>query len=195
MTRILRAAVALVVLAAGAASPAFAQGRPDPAALLAAQKEALAAFAAMDGVWRGPAWTILPNGTKHEITQTERIGPFLDGTVKVMEGRGYEADGRVGFNAFGTISYDPATKAYAMHSYAMGHAGDFVIKPTADGYTWEVPMGPARTQRYTAVIKDGTLKEVGDLLEQGKEPFRNFEMVLKRVGDTTWPAGGAVPPK
>jgi hypothetical protein len=24
---------------------------------------------------------------------------------------------------------------------------------------------------------------------------RNFEMVLKRVGDTTWPAGGAVPQK
>ena len=98
------------------------------------------------------------------------------------------------FNAFGTISYNPATKTYTLHSHAMGNVGDFVIKPTADGYTWEIPMGP-RTLRYTAVIKDGTLKEVGDVLEPGKEPFRNFEMVLKRVGDTTWPAGGAVPQK
>jgi hypothetical protein len=195
MIKISRATVALLALAAVAALPAMAQGRPDPAALLAAQKEAMAVFAAMDGVWRGPAWTILPSGEKHSITQTERIGPFLDGAVKVLEGRGYEADGRVSFNAFGTISFDPATKAYTLHSYAMGHVGDFVIKPTPDGYTWEIPMGPARTLRYTAVIKDGTLKEVGDVLESGKEPLRNFEMVLKRVGDTTWPAGGAVPPK
>ena len=140
----------------------------------------------------GPAWTVLPSGEKHSITQTERIGPFLDGSVKVIEGRGYDPDGRVTFNAFGTISYNPATKTYTLHSHAMGNVGDFVIKPTPDGYTWEIPMGP-RTLRYTAVIKDGTLKEVGDVLEPGKEPFRNFEMILKRVGDTTWPAGGAVP--
>lgn len=176
------------------AAPVLAQGRPDPAALIAAQKDALKAFAAMDGVWRGPAWTILPSGEKHAITQTERIGPFLDGAVKVIEGKGYEADGRVSFNAFGTISFNPAKNAYTLHSYAMGNAGDFVIKPTADGYTWEIPAGPM-TIRYTAVIKDGTLKEVGDRLEQGKDPVRFFEMTLTRIGDTTWPAGGAVPPK
>ena len=28
----------------------------------------------------------------------------------------------------------------------------------------------------------------------GKEPVRFFEMNLKRVGDTTWPAGGAIGP-
>ncbi len=192
MNRTSRAALALLALTVS--SRAFAQGRPDPAALIAAQKEAMAAFAAMDGVWRGPAWTILPNGEKHHITQTERIGPFLDGSVKVIEGRGYEPDGRVAFNAFGTISYNPATKTYTLHSHAMGNVGDFTIKPMPDGYTWEIPMGP-RTLRYTAVIKDGTLKEVGDVLEPGKEPFRNFEMVLRRVGDTTWPAGGAITPK
>jgi len=195
MFKTTRAAFVLLALAAGAASPALAQGRPDPTALLAAQKEAMKAFAAMDGVWRGPAWTILPSGENHTITQTERIGPFLDGSVKVLEGRGYDSDGRVTFNAFGTISFSPATKTYTLHSHAMGSAGDFAFKPTADGYTWEIPMGPARTLRYTAVIKDGTLKEVGDVLEPGKEAFRNFEMTLTRIGDTTWPAGGAVPQK
>ncbi|MGA7989883.1 MAG: DUF1579 domain-containing protein [Thermoanaerobaculia bacterium] len=175
-------------------SPALAQGRPDPTALIAAQKEAMKAFAAMDGVWRGPAWTLLPSGEKHTITQTERIGPFLDGSVKVIEGRGYEADGRVSFNAFGTISFSPATSAYTFHSYAMGNVGDFTIKPTPDGYTWEIPAGPT-TIRYTAVIKDGTLREVGDRLAPGKDPVRFFEMTLTHIGDTTWPAGGAVPPK
>src|SRR5437868_4076856 len=120
----------------------YAQGRPDPATLIAAQREAMVPLAYMDGVWRGTAWTILSSGQKHTITQTERIGPFLDGSVKVIEGRGYNADGSVGFNAFGIISYDPATHAYNLHSHAMGQAGDFVIKPTEHGYVWEIPAGP-----------------------------------------------------
>lgn len=181
----------LILIAAGASAPAQ---RPDPATQIAAQREAMKALANMDGVWRGPAWTLLPSGQKHNITQTERIGTFLDGSIRVIEGRGYNEDGSVGFNAFGIISYDPATKAYALHSYAQGQAGDFVITPTGDGYVWEIPAGPA-TIRYTAVIKDGILHEVGDRIMPGKEPVRFFDMNLKRVGDTDWPAAGAIPMK
>lgn len=157
----------LLILTAGSLSTVVGQGPPDSAALISVQRESMKSFAMMDGVWRGPAWTIGPSGQKHNITQTERIGPFLDGSIKVIEGRGYNEDGTVGFNAFGIISYDPATKVYKMHSHAMGHVGDFVIKPTADGYTWEIPAGPA-TIRYTAVIKNGTLHEVGDRIMPGK---------------------------
>jgi hypothetical protein len=187
-------ALVFLLIAGGMSLAALAQGRPDPATLIAAQRQGMVALAYMDGVWRGPAWTILPSGEKHTITQTERIGPFLDGSVKVIEGRGYDADGKVGFNAFGTISYNPATRAYTMHSYAQGNVGDFTIKLTVDGYVWEIPAGPM-TIRYTAVIKDGAWREVGDRIEPGKEPVRFFEMNLKRVGDTTWPAAGAVSPK
>ena len=188
------AAIAFLVISIFSPATAIAQVRQNPATLIAAQRDAMAVFAAMDGVWRGPAWTILPSGEKHSITQTERIGPFLDGSVKVIEGRGYDTDGKVTFNAFGTISFDPATRAYTLHSYAMGNVGDFVITPTADGYTWEIPAGPM-TIRYTAVIKDGTLREVGDQIRPGKEPVRFFEMTLKRVGDTNWPAEGAISSK
>lgn len=186
--------VALALLLMGMMSPATGQTRPDPATLIKAQREAMQRLAMMDGVWRGPAWTILPSGEKHSITQTERIGPFLDGSVKVIEGRGYDPDGKVTFNAFGTISYNPSTRAYTLHSYAQGQVGDFVLTPNADGYVWEIPAG-AMTIRYTAVIKDGAWREVGDRIMPGREPVRFFEMNLKRVGDTTWPAGGAVSPK
>jgi len=104
------------------------------------------------------------------------------------------ADGTVGFNAFGTISYNPATRVYTLHSYAMGNVGDFALNRTADGYTWEIPAGPM-TIRYTAVIKDGTWREVGDRIVPGKDPVRFFEMILKRVGDTNWPGAGAISPK
>ncbi len=169
----------------------LAQGPADPAALIAAQKEAMKPLAFMDGVWRGPAWTILPNGTKHEITQTERIGPMLDGSIKVLEGRGYDAEGKVMFNAFGIISYDAGKQARTLHSHAMGRAGDFALKPTANGCVWEIPAGPM-TIRYTVVAKDGKWREIGERVSPGKDPVQFFEMNLVRLGDSDWPAAGAV---
>jgi len=188
--------LALILLAVAAFSPCrvSAQGMQDPAKLIALQKDAMTPLDFMNGVWRGPAWTILPSGEKKNVTQTERIGPFLDGSVKVIEGRGYDADGKVAFNAFGTISFDPNTKAYTLHSHAMGHVGDFQLTPGAGSYTWEIPMGPS-TIRYTATIKDGKWNEVGDRIIPGKDPARFFEMNLVRVGDTDWPAAGAIPPQ
>ena len=183
--------VLVLVLVSSLSARAHAQADPQA---MAAQKEAMKALPAMDGVWRGPASTVLPSGEKHNITQTERIGPFLDGAVRVIEGRGYAADGSVAFNAFGIVSYDAAKKAYSMRSYSMGRAGDFVLTPTADGYVWEIPMGPI-TVRYTATIKNGEWHEVGDRVAKGQEPVRFFEMTLKRIGDTDWPAGNPVPAK
>lgn len=187
------ASVALLMMMGGVSSTASGQGRPDPAALIAAQREAMVPLGYMDGVWRGPAWIMLPSGKKL-ITQTERIGPFLDGSIKVIEGRGYEADGRVGFNAFAIISYNPGTRVYSLHSHAQGQVGDFELRLTSDGYVWEIPAGPA-TIRYTAAIKNGAWREVGDRVVPGQDPVRFFEMNLTRVGDTSWPAAGAVPPR
>jgi hypothetical protein len=186
--------VLALMMIVGVSLVSSAQEHPNPAALIAAQRDAMVPLAYMDGVWRGPAWTILPSGEKRNFTQTERIGPFLDGSVKVVEGRGYDPDGRVTFNAFGTISFNPTTKAYTLHSHAMGNVGDFALTLAPDGYTWEIPAGPM-TIHYTAVIKNGTWSEVGDRIMPGKSPVRFFEMSLKRVGDTDWPAAGAIRPK
>lgn len=189
MKRLTRfAALALLI-----STPALASAqRPDSVALQAAQREAMGAFARMDGIWRGPAWSASPQG-RHEIVQTERIGTFLGGSVRVIEGRGYNEDGSVGFNALGIISFNPATRAYTMTSWAQGHAGAFPIRPTADGYEWEIPAGPGAIIRYTATIRDGTLREVGFRIAGEAPPQQIFEMNLRRIGDTDWPAGGAVP--
>jgi hypothetical protein len=167
---------------------------PDSDALLAAQREAMESLSFMDGVWRGTAWTMLPTGEKHVITQTERIGPFLGGAVKVIEGRGYEADGSVSFNALGVVSFDPADGSYSMRSYAMGRAGDFALTPKEDGFSWEIPAGPM-TIRYTATITDSTWHEVGDRVMPEQEPIRFFEMDLLRVRDTDWPSADAIGPE
>jgi hypothetical protein len=189
----MRVHVGLMLAAMLVATPVMAQ-QHNPQALIAAQKEAMAKLAFMDGVWRGPASTVLPNGDKHEVTQTERVGPLLDGSIKLVEGRGYLANGATGFNAFATISYNVAKGTYSMHSYAMGNVGDFTLTPTADGFTWEIPAGPM-TIRYVATIKDGTWHEVGDRIMPGQPPVRFIEMKLKRIGDSSWPGAGAISPK
>src|SRR6218665_1706684 len=118
-----------------AAAPAAAQ-RPDTAARIEAQRQAMTRLHFMDGIWRGPAWSITPAG-RHEIVQTERIGTFLGGSVRVVEGRGYNADGSVGFNAMGVISFDPATGAYSFSSWAQGFSGVFAFRVRDNGYDWE----------------------------------------------------------
>jgi hypothetical protein len=191
MIKHLVVALAVLNISAGMPSIASGQGQPDPKTLIAAQKKAMAPLAYMDGVWKGAAWTIQPSGGKHTITQTERIGPLLDGSIKVIEGTGYDADGQVTFNAFGIVSSDPTKQTYSMRSYAMGRSGDFAFTPTADGFVWEIPAGPM-TIRYTATVKNGEWREVGDRIMPGKPPVQFFEMNLKRVGDTDWPAAGAI---
>ena len=176
------------------AVPAFAQAPPNADSLLMVQRAAMQKLSFMDGVWRGPASTTMPSGQKHLVTQTERIGPFLSGAVKVIEGRGYDSKDSVAFNAFGIVSYDVAKKGYTLHSYAMGMAGDFVFAPADSGYTWEIPAGPI-TIRYTAVVRRGKWREIGERVVPGGDSVQFFEMNLVRVSDTKWPDVGAIPPR
>lgn len=172
------------------ASPPAASFVPgDPAARLAAQREAMKALAFMDGAWRGRAQTDrLPAGFVH----TERAGPLLDGAVRLVEGRSYDEKGDTRFNAFAIISYDPARKTYAMRSYAMGYAGDFPLAVRPDGYSWTQPAGPGAEIRYTATVKGDEWVETGERVVNGGAPQKVFEMRVRRVGSTQWPQQGAV---
>lgn len=76
--------------------------------------------------------------------------PFLGGTIKLIEGTGYEVEGAVGFNALATISYDPEGKTYAMHSYAQGRTADRPFLLLDDGFEWELAYQPCARPRRTA---------------------------------------------
>lgn len=191
MTRYIWMRAAAAALAATPFAGAAAQA-VDPA-MIEAERAAIAKLGWMDGTWRGPAVTQSPGG-EHRVTQTERIGNFLGGTVKLVEGKGFNPDGSIGFNAFGVISYDPATSAYTFRSYAQGRAGTFSIVPQGNGYVWEIPAG-GMTIRYTATMENGKWHEVGDRVTSGQPPQRFFDMLLTRVGDTDWPAAGGMTEK
>lgn len=185
--------MAAVVLAAAAMAAGSASAQAPQPQVQAAQREAMSRLSRMQGVWVGPASGVNPDRSRYAVTQTERIGPMLGGTLLVIEGRGYNPDGTTGFNAFAVVSYDTATQKYQIRSYAQGYAGTFELKPTDTGYVWEIPAGPG-VMRYTADITDATYHEVGDFVMPGMAPMRSFEMTLTRKGDTDWPGAGAVDP-
>jgi hypothetical protein len=178
----------LALLLISAAATAQAPDRLAPA------RAALAKLAWMDGTWRGEATVATPAGPQR-ITQTERVGPLLDGTVRVIEGRGYRADGAIGFNALAVVLWDAASGAYSFRSYAEGHAGTMPLSVTADGWSWEVPAGPGAVIRYTTRLENGRWHEWGDRIAGSAPPQRVFEMTLTRVGPTDWPAAGALGPR
>lgn len=186
--------LAATALFLGAPAGRAEQAKPPSKATSDAQRNAMKVLDAFNGIWRGRAYTLGEDGTRHDVVQTERIGPMLDGTLKVIEGRGYNADGTVGFNAFAVLSFDVRKQAYNFRSYAMGYQGDFEFTPTASGYVWKVPAGPV-TIRYTAKINGDTFNEIGDRIMPDGREVRFFEMNLKRVSDTNWPSGNPVPMK
>lgn len=191
------AAIPLTLVAAQTAPPAppkapigVQAGAWDPAKRIAAQREAMAALSFLDGQWRGP-------GTAYGqvFTQTERVGTLLDGTIRLVEGRAYDASGGTVFNAFAVISYDPVKRAYAMRSHAGGFAGDAPLEVRKDGFRWHQPMGPGATLRYTATLSGGRWHEIGERIAGDAPPVKMFEMTLTRLGPSRWPAGDATAPR
>jgi hypothetical protein len=155
----------------------------------------MAKLAFMRGVWRGKASGMTPTGERYEVTQTERMGPMLGGDIIVIEGRGFNADGTTGFNAFAVVSWNQHTSKYEIRSYAQGQSGTFDLTLTADGYVWQVPAGPDATMKFTATISGTKWREVGEYVAAGKPPMPMFEMNLERVGETDWPLATPIAPK
>lgn len=182
------------VLVSALLIPAFAARAQVPAqpAGTAAQREALAALDFLDGEWRGQAVVYGPEGAR-TLTQTERVGSLLGGSVRVIEGRGYDAEGQTVFNAMAVISWNERENRYGFHSWANGYSGDYKFERTGDGFRWETPAGPGARIEYVATVRDGTWHEVGSYVAEGQPPRQVIDMRLTRVGDSDWPAGDPVP--
>jgi hypothetical protein len=159
------------------------------------QRAAMDALSFMDGEWRGQATSFGPRGVRTDLIQTERVGPFLGGSVRVVEGRGYDAAGATAFNALGVISWNDAEDRYEFSAWANGRQGSYRFERTDTGFTWEVPAGPGAVIRYVATIQDGVWHEVGDYVREGGQPLRFIEMTLHRIGDSDWPGEGSVSPR
>ncbi|MEL7541322.1 MAG: DUF1579 domain-containing protein [Pseudomonadota bacterium] len=147
----------------------------------------------MFGEWVGEASGYTQSGP-FAITQTERVGPMLDGDAVVIEGRGYAETGETMFNAFAVVSQTAAEGGWEMRSYAQGRAGTFPFELTDTGYVWSVPAGPNASMVYTAIFNDDVWQQIGEYTPMDGEPRQTFQMTLTRTSQTDWPASNPVSP-
>ena len=182
-SRISMAALAACCLLA---VPAAASAQTMQPAGTAEQRQAMQTLAWMDGEWVGEATVSMGPGQTSTHPHTERIGPMLGGSIKVIEGRSVGGpDGTPAFNAFAVLSWDDATDRYMMRSYANGQAGAVQLKPAA---------ARGGEMRYVTTVKDGEWVELGHFVMPGREPMQVIELRLRRRGDTGWPAADPVIP-
>ncbi|MCJ7422099.1 hypothetical protein [Sphingomicrobium astaxanthinifaciens] len=117
---------------------------------------------------------------------------MLDGTVLVIEGRGYEPEsGELVFNALATVHYVVGSDEYRIRTNAMGRGGDFPIVPVDGGFDWFIDMGGPKV-RYEIRLVEGQWLEEGYYVTPDGEEMKIIELRLDRLGDTDWPAAGAV---
>lgn len=159
-----------------------------------AQRSALERLSWMDGEWVGEANIRTASGEVIREIHTERIGPMLGGSIKIIEGRtpGHDT-GAAAFNAFAVISWDVSNQRYVMRSYANGQVGDFPLVADASGFSWVIPAGPGE-MRFQTTYSDGVWVETGDFVMPSRPPMRTIELRLTCRGDTTWPSGNPVEP-
>jgi len=147
----------------------------------------------MFGEWVGEASGFTPEGP-YKLTQTERVGPALNGDIVVIEGRGYNDAGDTTFNAFAVVSPTGKDGAWQMRSYSMGRAGTFPFEPRENGFVWSTPAGPNARMQYTATFDGDRWSQIGEYMAEGQPARQTFQMELVRTAGSDWPAGGAVAP-
>jgi hypothetical protein len=126
------------------------------------------------------------------MVQTDRVETMLDGTVRVIEGKGYEPDGRLSFNVLRVISYDPDSETYSMRSYQSGRVRDHVLTPTGSGFAWEVGSSRQAVVRYEISVKNGAWTETATRMPEEGEPETYVEVKARRLRGGGWSEAGAL---
>lgn len=181
--------LATIAFALWWAIPALAQA-PDEEAMQAEQVAAMDKLAWMDGEWRGTVVSESPAG-EIRLTQTERVGPIAGGTARIIEGRGYDANGELAFNAVAMITYDAMADEFVMTTTARGFAGRPWLEVGEESFKWGI-SGGSFTFTYETELVDGVWSEDG-FLQIGEAPRNKFlELRVERIGETTWPQEGFV---
>jgi hypothetical protein len=193
-------ALPVLALAVLLAAPAVAQTGPPTATAIdqpavpkriLAQQEAMKALNLSDGDWRGPSKVLRKNGWV-DMVETQRVATLLDGTVRTIESRGYEADGSLGFSMLAVISWDPDAKAYSMRSWSNGRVRDYPMKVSADGFSWEFESSPGMTIRYEAAVKNSVWTQTATRVPAEGKPETYLEFAVKRVRNAANPVLSAL---
>lgn len=169
--------------------PAQADTPAGPRPGLTLQKEKIGEIAWLAGKWEGAGWMIAPTGERVTFRQTEDVQLRLDGTIMVIEGRGYAPSAAGGpeslmFNAFAVVSFNEFVRRYEFRSYAMGFANTFEAVMREDGaFEWRINPPNAPKMRYVITQPQPNVWfEIGERSTDGGATWTQFfEMRLTRT--------------
>lgn len=153
-----------------------AQPRPD----LTAHKAAMAKLNFLAGNWSGEATITRGANNVFKIRQTERVEYKLDGMVLLIEGTGRDETGKVVFNAFATVAYDPTSRTYRIRAYREANYVDAELKLLDKGFEWSYPSGPVTITNHMVIDANGKWSETTDGRVGEGRHFRAVEMLLSR---------------
>lgn len=122
------------------------------------------------GTWEGSAWFRQPDGTRHDVHQTERVEYAAGTTVLTIHGLGIEPlpDGsrRTVHDAFAVVYRNreggPAIRAFT----AEGRWIDATLELAPGEVTWRMQPGPSISVRYVI-----TLDAEGRWIERGYQKY------------------------
>lgn len=197
----IRAVVFKVAIGAAALIAAMGDG-PAPAptappdvlveqATLAAERAAMDQLVNYDGVYKGHWRILVPSlapGRPLSGAVGHRVGPFLAGTVKMMEGKNFSDAGEQTFHGMIVIHYDVPSKHYRLTVFANGKNFETDAVQTPTGYYFEDHNGSNAKRRINIVVTPTTWSEYVEQFDGTSAPVRIFEMTLDRVGPSDWPA-------
>ena len=164
-----------LILAAILVPSAIAQGRPDPAA----HKAAMQKLKFLTGTWFGEAIVAYGPDKQMAIQQTEEVQYKLDGLLMQIEGTGRDAGGKVVFNAFAVVSFDPKTSTYRMRAWNAGNFADAELKVTENGFEWGFDQGPLTMLSSMTLDSQGRWSETSDATVSGRK-MHSTKMLLSR---------------
>jgi hypothetical protein len=130
------------------------------------------------GTWEGPAWFRQPDGTRHEVHQTERVEPGAGGTVLAIRGLGVEkmSDGseRTIHDAFAVVFRDRDGRPMMRAFTSQGQWIDATLELEPGQLTWRMNPAPNVSVRYViSVDADGRWIERG-YQKYGDRPEQEF---------------------
>lgn len=159
------------------AAPAFGQN-PE------SQRQAIDKLSFLEGEWQGEAWTVLPDGTRLELDQTERVRRTVGGLALIIEGEGRDKTSNdVIYEAMATVFHDFQTNDYYMYGGTSdGRNGPMDFEILDDRRLRWAPKGMAANVRYTiSMSDDNQWHEVGEYSQDGQNWMQFFEMTLRRA--------------
>ena len=132
------------------------------------------------GEWEGTGWYQHGPNQRYDIKQTENVELRLNGTLLLVEGKGYVNDS-LAFNAIALFSYNPQKDNYKIESHlfdgkATVASGSF----REDGsFQWGFSF-PSGQIKYVITFDEDSWHETGEFSRDGEQWYKTFEMNLTK---------------